>query len=203
MGNAEYMGQSVPIESAKQLEFKMKFMGLVVVALVVLLSILSQRRLHLHLYLLPSRSHQLSRLHLVPRLETWLLPAPPSPPSLSCLLPASFLLEPCPLSRPPASSLPRSSWPRGPLWLGLELLGWRQPEVEKVQRRRQAPEYRDQTLDHMTLVDRIYNVNNAIFALYIHVIICLGQKKLVDFVIDTLYIHVLYTLTSRRLPTTF
>merc|ERR1712029_1127522 len=63
----------------------------------------------------------------------------------------------------------------------------------------QAPEYRDQTLDHMTLVDRIYNVNNAIFALYIHVIICLGQKKLVDFVVDTLYIHVLYTLTSRRL----
>merc|ERR1712038_286699 len=46
-----------------------------------------------------------------------------------------------------------------------------------------------------TLVDKIYNVNNAIFALYIHVIICLGQKKLVDFVIDTLYIHVLYTLT--------
>ena len=33
--------RSVPIESAKQLEFKMKFMGLVVVALVVLLSILS------------------------------------------------------------------------------------------------------------------------------------------------------------------
>merc|ERR1712038_1831485 len=31
----------VPIRSAKQLEFKMKFMGLVVVALVVLLSILS------------------------------------------------------------------------------------------------------------------------------------------------------------------
>merc|ERR1712186_114448 len=31
----------VPIESAKQLEFKMKFMGLVVVALVELLSILS------------------------------------------------------------------------------------------------------------------------------------------------------------------
>merc|ERR1712088_1266187 len=31
----------VPIDSAKQLEFKMKFMGLVVVALVVLLSILS------------------------------------------------------------------------------------------------------------------------------------------------------------------
>merc|ERR1711953_724570 len=136
-----------------------------------------QRRLHLHLYLLPSRSHQLSRLHLVPRLETWLVPA--------------------------ASSPPRSSWPRGPLWPGLELLGWRQPEVEKGQQRHQAPEYRDQTLDHTTLVDRIYNVNNAIFALYIHVIICLGQKKLVDFVVDTLYIHVLYTLTSRRLPTTF
>lgn len=33
--------RSVPIESAKQLEFKMKFMGLVVVALVVLLSIIS------------------------------------------------------------------------------------------------------------------------------------------------------------------
>merc|ERR1712038_1420204 len=92
---------------------------------------------------------------------------------------------------------------RGPPWLGLELPGWRQPEVEKVQQQHQAPEYRDQTLDHTTLVDRIYNVNNAIFALYIHVIICLGQKKLVDFVIDTLYIHVLYTLTSRRLPTTF
>merc|ERR1712158_162635 len=162
-----------------------------------------QQRLHLHLYLLPSRSHQLSRLHLVPRLETWLLPAPPSPPSPSCSLPASFLLELSPLSCPPGSSLPRSSWPRGPPWQGLELLGWRQPEVEKVQQRHQAPEYRDQTLDHTTLVDRIYNVNNAIFALYIHVIICLGQKKLVDFVIDTLYIHVLYTLTSNRLPTTF
>merc|ERR1712088_559620 len=108
-----------------------------------------------------------------------------------------------PLPSPPASSLPRSSWPRGPPWQGLELLGWRQPEVEKARQRHQPPEYRDQTLDHTTLVDRIYNVNNAIFALYIHVIICLGQKKLVDFVIDTLYIHVLYTLTSRRLPTTF
>merc|ERR1712223_2046000 len=85
---------------------------------------------------------------------------------------------------------------KGPLWQGLELLGWRQPEVEKIQLQHQAPEYRNQTLDHTTLVDRIYNVNNAILALFIHVIICLGQKKLVDFVIDTLYIHVLYTLTS-------
>merc|ERR1712158_149735 len=129
-----------------------------------------QRRLHLHLYLLPSRSHQLSRLHLVPRLETWLLPAPPSPPSLSCLPPASFLLEPSPLSCPPASSPPRSSWPRGPPWPGLELLAWRQPEVEKVQQRHQAPEYRDQTLDRTTLVDKIYNVNIMLYLHYIYML---------------------------------
>merc|ERR1712038_233816 len=41
MGYQRRVHGAVPIESAKQLEFKMKFMGLVVVALVVLLSILS------------------------------------------------------------------------------------------------------------------------------------------------------------------
>merc|ERR1712038_1128471 len=41
MGGSTQSTWAVPIESAKQLEFKMKFMGLVVVALVVLLSILS------------------------------------------------------------------------------------------------------------------------------------------------------------------
>merc|ERR1712004_500043 len=193
----------VPIESAKQLEFKMKFMGLVVVALVVLLSILS-----------PATSAPApvpAPKPITPALATALgaaagdlAVAGASIPAVPVLLASSFV---------PAGALssiltsgvipPRSSWPRGPPWLGLELLGWRQPEVEKVQQRHQALEYCDQTLDHTTLVDRIYNVNNAIFALYIHVIICLGQKKLVDFVIDTLYIHVLYTLTSRRLPTTF
>merc|ERR1712038_29272 len=41
MGGSTQSTWGVPIRSAKQLEFKMKFMGLVVVALVVLLSILS------------------------------------------------------------------------------------------------------------------------------------------------------------------
>merc|ERR1712038_1506537 len=164
----------VPIDSAKQLEFKMKLMGLVVVALVVLLSILS-----------PATSAPApapAPKPITPALATALgaaagdlAVAGASIPAVPVLLASSFV---------PAGAL-SSILTSGVIPAKIVLakgaaLAWRQPEVEKVQQRHQAPEYRDQTLDHATLVDRIYNVNNAIFALYIHVIICLGQKKLVD-----------------------
>merc|ERR1712038_1569333 len=193
----------VPIESAKQLEFKMKFMGLVVVALVVLLSILSPA--------MSAPAPVPAPKPITPALATALgaaagdlAVAGASIPAVPVLLASSFVPAGALSSILTSGVIPaKIVLAKGPPWQGLELLGWRQPEVEKARQRHQPPEYRDQTLDHPTLVDRIYNVNNAIFALYIHVIICLGQKKLVDFVIDTLYIHVLYTLTSRRLPKTF
>merc|ERR1712038_1597262 len=140
MGGSTQSTWGVPIESAKQLEFKMKFMGLVVVALLVLLSILSPATSA------PAPAPVPAPKPITPALATALGAAAGDlavagasiPPSLSCSLPASFLLELSPLSCPPGSSLPRSSWPRGPLWQGLELLVWRQPEVEKVQQRHQA-----------------------------------------------------------------
>merc|ERR1712038_821220 len=204
MGGSTQSTMGVPIRSAKQLEFKMKFMGLVVVALVVLLSILS-----------PATSAPApvpAPKPITPALATALgaaagdlAVAGASIPAVPVLLASSFVPAGALSSILTSGVIPaKIVLAKGAALAGLGAAGSRQPEVEKARQRHQPPEYRDQTLDHTILVDRIYNVNNAIFALYIHVIICLGQKKLVDFVIDTLYIHVLYTLTSRRfIPTTF